>query len=232
VLGKHLLFPTLSEHDISWQVRLRAQLSRRWVEIANDAAWVTAGLIACFVLTGPLFPMAIILAFTMQCYELALNGSRAIHEYQCMWALENKYLTMRGEADNQEDIQAINRYLVHLRNRMTNSKKLLTLNVINFTLLAIAVGMTLPWIVLFSPIIPLVGATLAVLLTIVNYIGSNRLMARNGNQLNDKLNEELKTPAVKEQPCPQGLKENSIFKPTPRVPQEQGNQALVERNLV
>jgi hypothetical protein len=215
VLGKHVLFPVLSERDIPWHVRFRAQLSRRWAEIANDAGWFTSGIIACFILTGPLLPMAILLAFTIQCYDFTVNGIRAIHEYRCMCALEKKYLNMYESAKNDgknDDAQAIDRYLVHLRKRMTVSKKSLMLNIVNFGILVAAIAMALPWIAVFSPILPLVGAILAVVITIVNYVVGNMLRAQNGNQLNNKFKEELKKPVEEKQKPVEGRKENSLFK--------------------
>lgn len=40
------------ERQLGFSRRLKKELEKRWVELANDAVWMTVGIINCFVLTG------------------------------------------------------------------------------------------------------------------------------------------------------------------------------------
>ena len=157
------------ERSLDWQTRLGAQMERRWFELGNDSAWFTAGLINCFVLIGVLAPVTLYVGVAMQAFDVFLASVRAGLEISRMKKLEEKYECLLKMSSNDPiEHERIEGYLFHLRQRITHEKKRLYLSVLNNCVLLLAVTLFLP-IFAFNPVIPLIGAVLAVLITILNF---------------------------------------------------------------
>ncbi len=227
IMGRHVFFPGDKEAG-SWWDRLQVQLSRRGNEVANDVAWLVNGIMTCFILVGPLLPAAIYLAVMMQCYDFMMAGVRAMHEIACLRDLEMDYLDMRAAAVKRGDRaewKEIDRYLVHLRQRMVQNEKLLYLGVFNFGVLCFAMALSLPFIAAISPIIPLVGAFMAIAVTFYNFYQREALRGSiPPNQLNAKLAAD-KRPKNNEMDKPASLlqgKHHRMFKVAPDANKEHG----------
>lgn len=187
VVGKHLIAPGENEQYLSPLTRLRAQLSRRWNEITNDIAWVISGFVACFVLVGSLMPLAIYVAIAMQWYDFVTSIFRALHEFPVLWELEQKYVLMKENAQKRKaysEVDAIENYLIPLRERIAREQNLLILSIINFAVLAIAISLAL----MANPLVTLIGAVLAITMTIIQYFARESLRTSiPPNALNAKL---------------------------------------------
>lgn len=167
LLLKHLIpgFLGEKERELGFIYRLQAQLQRRWFELANDSVWAVAGLLTCFVLTGPLAPAAIYMNVSLYVYDIATATVRACIEVNRLQDLIKDYELRYQQADAKEKI-GIARFLCHLERRVAFEQKKMLLGVINTSLLAIAISSTLPFFVI-NPLIPLIGAAALVMITVV-----------------------------------------------------------------
>lgn len=159
--AKHVIpgsWMSKEEGELGWKTRLRIQLASRWFELGNDAVWCVAGLLNCFVLLGALAPMSIYLTFALQTFDVLFAGLRAYVELNRLEKLQAAYQTLPESAD----------YLKHLQTCIAYQTKRLYLGVINTSLMLCSVSLALPMLA-FSPIIPFIGAALAVLATIIIY---------------------------------------------------------------
>lgn len=183
LMGKHLYGGDGKESTVSIWTRFRAQLSRRWVELSNDLGWFVSGIITCFVLTGALLPIGIYVAVAMQAYDLILVSFRAGYEITLLKQLIAEYEQMKQETliENQQELQT---HIDALNARLALECKSLGLGVFNFSVLFIAVLLTIPMMAAISPIIPLVGAALALIITIVTYTGTLYLDAERAKHFN------------------------------------------------
>lgn len=170
LLFKHVIPGTWmddKEKEMDWLYRLHAQLQRRWFELANDSVWMVAGILACFVWTGPLVWVGIYVNAALYIYDVGTAAIRAGLEITRMKNLALEYEALYKKATGEERKQIVN-FQAHLQRRISFEQKKLLLSVINTTALAIAIGTTLPF-VLVNPLIPLIGAAALVLITIVAY---------------------------------------------------------------
>jgi len=158
------------ERSLDWQSRFQAQMERRWFEISNDAAWFTGGLINCFVLIGLLAPVALFISLGLQTYDVILASIRFHIEISRMHKLEEDYKRMLSYTASTDPAYAqINDYLIYLEERINYEKKRLSVSIINNCVLVISMMLTLA-ILSFTPVMPLVGAILAVMITIACYV--------------------------------------------------------------
>lgn len=192
---KHVLpNPWMSEKEksLGWQTRLRGQLERRWPELTNDIAWFINGILICFVLTGPLLPTLIYLAVAIQFYDYLMANLRATIEISRFRTLEKQYQEMAKKAKTPAEKQAINAYLHELKQRLELERKALHLSLVNFGALLVAICLSVPPLAAITPIIPIVGAGMAILITLVNYFGMQKLDQQRRMQFN-----AVRLPAVK-----------------------------------
>ena len=173
LLCKHLLpwsaWMSPQEISLGFLTRLRAQFERRWSELGNDIAWFLLGIVNCFILTGVLAPIAFYVSAALMAYDVGMAGLRAYWDISGLQALEVQYRRMIGQGDmssaNKEQIED---YLGHLQQRITYEKKRLYLQVINATILCLAFSLAAPFFAI-NPLIPLIGALVAVLVTMICY---------------------------------------------------------------
>lgn len=175
LLGKHLIagsWMQKPESDLGWRLRLKAQMDRRWFEIGNDAAWFTGGLVNCFVLIGVLGPSALFLSLALQVYDVVLAAIRFHLEISSMEKLEREYKWFIFTTPvTDPSYEKANDYLIYLHERIHYEKKRLSISIINNCVLVVSLSLTLG-IVAFTPIMPLVGAVLAVMMTIACYVAA------------------------------------------------------------
>ncbi len=158
---KHLIphsWMTPEEYELGWTSRLIAQVELHWFELANDMATVSVGLLNCFVLTGAL---NIYLGFSLFVFDVALASLRAYIDIRYLKKLEAQYLAL---PENSEiDI----RYIEQLKERIHYEESRLALMVETTCWLLLAATFSIP-IIAVHPILPLIGAIIAVLATINN----------------------------------------------------------------
>ena len=170
--GKHLIpGPWMSheEDSLDLKTRFRAQMERRWFELGNDIAWMVLGVLNCFVLTGALAPIGFYGSALLLAYDVVLASLRVYIEVGRLYALEEQYQKMLDDpklSDKEKD-QARG-YLDHLQKLINYEKNRLYIQVINTVVLLLAFTLAFP-VFAFNPIIPLVGAIVAVLMTIACY---------------------------------------------------------------
>ena len=170
--GKHVIpgsWMSDQEKSLGWSTRFRAQMERRWFELGNDIAWMTLGLLNCFVLTGVLAPIGFYGSAVLLAYDVVLACFRAYLEISRLQKLEADYHEILAEPDlSTVDREQTANYLIYLQQRISYEQKRLYVQVINTSILLLAFSLAFP-IFAFNPVIPLIGATIAVLATIACY---------------------------------------------------------------
>lgn len=175
------------ERNLGWQTRFNAQMSRRWFELGNDSVWFTFGLIGCFVLTGVLAPISFYIGVGCQAFDVMLASVRAHVELSRLTKIEEKYTNMLAQDSIQPaDREQIEGFLFHLQRRIAHEKKRVYLSVINNCVLLLTVILILPLFV-STPVIPLLGAILSVLNTILCYSAMKYI---DSHKPSDKLQKE------------------------------------------
>lgn len=157
------------EADLQWRLRFKVQWQNRWFEIGNDAAWLVSGLLNCFVLVGVLAPVALYVSISLQLYDVVLATIRAHLEVVRMQKICCGYQEMlRDPGLSVKERQDIQDYLIVLDQSMMHEKRRLYLVVLSNSIQLCAFSLALP-ILALSPIIPLIGALLAVTTTVIIY---------------------------------------------------------------
>lgn len=175
LLGKHVFrgeWMSNEEKSLEWTTRFCAQMEQRWFELGNDLAWITLALLNCFVLTGVLAPIGFYGTAILLAYDVMLAALRFYIEISRLQQLEEEYNNILQSSDSPDDAD----YLHHLQDRIAYEKKRLSVQIINTSLLLLAFSLTFP-LFAFNPVIPMVGAMLAVLVTIAGYIASQMIAA-------------------------------------------------------
>jgi hypothetical protein len=163
ILLKHVLpHPWMSkeEENLALGIRLRAQMQRRGIELANDLVWLASGLLCCFMLVGTLLPVASYLVAGLYAYDIFLASLRAYIELGRLYQLRRDY-------DKADAPQALKN---ELNNFIAYEKRRLYINVSYMTALTIAIAFTIPIMVASGPLFPLVGAALLVAVTLICYL--------------------------------------------------------------
>ncbi|MGQ3889304.1 hypothetical protein ACQUW5_09765 [Legionella sp. CNM-1927-20] len=175
LLFKHLIpgfWMGKDERNIGLTTRLNAQLQRRWPEIGNDVAWMTGGILNCFILLGPLAPFSVYVNVALFGYDVLLASIRAMIEIKRLHALKEEYNqladSMKGQGDTQELIE-IYEYQQHLNTQLNYEYKRLLFGVCNTTALLLAASITIP-IFVASPLVPFISALLIVSITVAGYL--------------------------------------------------------------
>jgi hypothetical protein len=172
-MGKHIIpgfWMDDPERKLGWYARTIGQLERRWFELGNDSAAVTVNVLTCFLLIGGLTPVGIYLTAGLLAYDVFLASFRAYVEMSRYRKIEQDYVTMLKDNElpelEREQIQA---HLQQLRVRMAFEQKRLYTQVALTCVLLLAFALTLPCFG-FVPIVPIIGAALAVMTTLAFYV--------------------------------------------------------------
>ena len=171
-LLKHVIpgsWMTPEEIQLGWFTRLNAQWMRLWPNISNDTAWITNGILLSFYFVGQLLPFVVFLSVGILSYDLVMAGLRFNLDTHRFNQLIQEYDPIK------ESDPMMEQYLDHLKNTIAHEKQLLHLALFNFTILLIGMSLALPWLLVLSPALPLIGAVMAVLITFINFGGRDYL---------------------------------------------------------
>ena len=173
LLFKHVIpgkWLTEEEKKLDWQTRLQTQIQRRWFELSNDSVWFIGGLLGCFLLVGGLSAAGMYLTIALFFFDVLLAGLRAYIELNRLNNLRVEYKEIESSAlDNaQTDLEAITSYQEHLDLWYFYEQKRLGLSVASTIALFFGMLFAIPAFV--NPIVPLVGACLIVVITLLTYL--------------------------------------------------------------
>ena len=152
--------------SLGWKNNLAIQWDFRWFELMSDAVWVLVGLGNCFVLVGVLAPCAPYLTLFRHLCDVILNSLKAYFEINRLTHLKQTYFDLlQRPIIFIEDRSNVVNYFNHLEKRLKYEKHRYYARALSSLALFFAIVMTLP---LFSstPIIPLLGAILATVITL------------------------------------------------------------------
>jgi len=184
------------EKELGWQTRLRIQFNSRWQDLSNDIPWMIGNTLGCFVFVGSLLPYAIVLTLALQFYEVIQSYAIYRIEIDNLEQQRQKYqeLLNNSPRDSKENKQ-INDYLNHLDTRIAYEKKRVWLSLRTALILMVAISLAIPF---FSPTFAVIGASIAVLITIHGYLARKELEKQkpSGSQLFGLLN-KITTPSPK-----------------------------------
>ena len=173
LIAKHTAYCPLwlsnGEQQLTASTRFNAQLAYRWRNLSNDIPWLIAGLATCFFLTGPLLPMVAYLSLAMQCYDLVVFG--------CLIPYFESLRFKRILDNNQDDIY----FKDKLEERIAFDNKSYSLQTKNFCGLTFATALMLPELALINPYIPLIGASLMVLVTLITWLSQEQINRERDN---------------------------------------------------
>jgi hypothetical protein len=151
------------ERQVPWYLRLHFYLSthRRYFELANDVGWCMTGVSLCFLLTGIFLPIRAYFSITMQFIELSINTIRSAVEINRLLILKKDYMTLTTNGTIPVD----NHYMNALNERIAHEKRIIFLLLTNSILLAVAILTILPALVSLSPLFPLIGGLLSMMVS-------------------------------------------------------------------
>lgn len=177
LLGKHAIpgfWMGEQEKSLGWWVRFKAQLPRRWFELANDILWLTLGLCGCFVLLGPLVPAGVYYSVTAFAIDIVFVSIRAYVELKRLYNLQAEYTELRLKAPNSEEASAIEEYQSYLAQRIRFEQMRLSLSVGVTTAIFVAMVLAIP-VLAVNPWFPLIGAGLLLVTWVINYVLTQKL---------------------------------------------------------
>ncbi|MBA2657481.1 MAG: hypothetical protein H0U70_10960 [Tatlockia sp.] len=178
LLLKHVLpnrWMTDEEKKLSWQIRLQAQLQRRWFELLNDSLWFIGGLLGCFVFVGSLGFVGMYLTIALFFKDMVSSSVRAYIELGRLNNLRAEYVQSAKDLDKSgltdaKGMVEIQEYQRNLDKTLCYEKKRLILSVISTTCLFLAMLLAIPAIPI--PMITFIGAVIVLIITILTYLGN------------------------------------------------------------
>jgi hypothetical protein len=162
--------PWMSEKEksLGWTIRFQAQIQRRWFELGNDIAWVTVGLINCFILTGVLAPVGAYLSIACFGFDILMSLMRAYIELNRLYELQKHYLAMQSQTTDLREQKQLEEYLKTIDNQINFERLRLGSHVTTTTIIFFAMCCSAPLFAV-NPIIPLVGAIVLVAVCLINF---------------------------------------------------------------
>ena len=148
------------ERDLPLSIRLKAALIARWFEIANDLVWMVNGILTCFLFIGGLTTVGIFITVGLYWYDVLLSCIRIHTELNHLCKLR-KDMVMNNEP---EELQK------QLTAQLNFDKRRLAIGLVVNIGLAIAIMLTIPALMLMSPIYPLIGAAMLLAFTILSFV--------------------------------------------------------------
>lgn len=178
LLFKHLVpgwWMSEEEQALGTWNRLVAQWQRRWFEIGNDALWVVAGLLSCFLFLGHLTPVGAYLNVLYYLYDVVLPVIRIFLELGRLKGLQAEYRTLAEQETDPDRKREIELYEQHLRTRYVFERNRLLVSVFNTSALLLALVLCLPVMFSINPVLPLVGAILILTITVIAYYAAQAI---------------------------------------------------------
>ncbi len=170
LLLKHLVpgpWMSQDEKQLGWITRLQAQLERRWFELVNDLGWGVAGLLCCFVLTGPVgFHFGI--AFFL--FDVITGIVRSFLDFRRYERLKADYSRLLTEAITKKAdyLPELENYRRYMQERISYEQKKILLNFVTPIIILFAMCTAL----CSNPIVPFIGAIILVSTTIGAYLAN------------------------------------------------------------
>ena len=157
VIIKHVLLieAGVQEAKLDGLYRFSIQVQRRWFELANDIPWIILGLLNCFFFSAALAPVGIYLTAFLLFYDVVLVCIRAYIDYNRLQEIK--------ENDNEDS-----KYLEEVELRMSYERKKFIVQCSNTTAVLLAYAFVLPIFALSPPFL-ILGASIVILTTIINY---------------------------------------------------------------
>lgn len=161
LLGQH----TEHEKGLCMEVRFWMVFSRRWEILIRDTAWMLNGLFALFVLTGALGFWSLYLNAFIQLLEVFLN-------IYLLSRFEEQQKFILGNFDRSDDlsIKSYHGFLQDQHSRTALEYENRVVRLFNSVMILIGSVMILPTMASISPIIPLVGACLALSISAFHFL--------------------------------------------------------------
>lgn len=156
------------EASLGWEVRMEAQMQRRWFELGNDSVSVFVGLINCYILTGILAHTVAYISIGLFSYDVVWASLRAYIELGRLYDLQKEYADLIANTKDFEDIQFLFDLQKHVAERINFDEQRFAINVATMVVLLLSMCMFIPSIAV-SPLIPLAGAITLVGSTLVSY---------------------------------------------------------------
>jgi len=156
------------EKSLGWTLRFKAQMQRRWFELGNDIAWVTIGLLNCFLFTGMLSPIATYLTVIFYGYDVGMAAYRAYLELTRLYDLQKQYAALDIRDEGEDYKKELADYQVAISQRIHFEKIRLAHNVATTAAIFITMSFAIPALAI-NPIIPLIGAVALVLVCLVSF---------------------------------------------------------------
>jgi hypothetical protein len=176
---KHCLFPDDKEDLLSINVRLQAQWNRRWEFILRDFIWLTNGILNLFVLTGVFTIATFYFNVFFQLLEVSLNLFNLLNSQKNLESrtayVHQFFKPFEGEVKNNgidciDDVcERLNIQHKNMMNRLLISLGILLSNIL-----------ILPIWGSFAPIIPLIGATMGIVMSFCQFY--NRMQVDKDNE--------------------------------------------------
>jgi len=173
------------ERSIDWSIRFKAQIQRRWFELANDIVKVLLGLINCFVLTGALAPIGIYLTIIFFGYDVIVSAYRTYLELNRLDKLQQYYKLMQNRTMIKEDKQEIEDYLTAIKCQTHFEKLRLGLHIANAAGIFLAMCLAAPAFSMM-PIIPLIGTIMLLIVWVAAYTLTKNLIKDRPNDTIEK----------------------------------------------
>lgn len=146
--------------------RFRAHWTRFWFEVINDLYWFLNGIAICFMLNGGVLSTpGLYLSMTVQCLDLLSSMTRACMELYRLYKMRCDLQVLQPGLALDGD----------LLKRLKFEAFALGYMVFHFALLVVCLALTLPSMAAVSTMLPVVGGTVAVMMTVVTYYMQNYL---------------------------------------------------------
>lgn len=162
LLGEH----TKEEMALSMETRYTMILSRRWEMLVRDTGWMLNGLFALFVFVGVMGFWSLYLNTFIQLLEVFLNIF-ILSRFEEQQKLIMDYFTEQAEG---LDVEQRELFFKDLESRTQLEYENRAVRLFNSIMILIGSVMILPTMASVSPIIPLIGAILALSISVFHFI--------------------------------------------------------------
>ena len=159
LIMKHMI----CDINISLIDRINVQLTYRARSLSNDVPWIIAGLLAGFVLTGSLLPLAAYLALAMQFYDLIVFGF--------LFPMTDTAKFKRLSAEHNDD----EIFKKQLAERFAYDSSLYSTQFYTFCGLTFSTALLLPECIALYPYITVISAVLMVIITYLTWSSQEKI---------------------------------------------------------
>lgn len=180
LFANHLVMPIEQEATLSFKTRIKAQLDRRWFELANDGVWCVAGIYNCFILAGNVTPTGLFVGIALQAYDVFLACILTYLEISRLHAAKKKYDETHPIKTDSDRL-----YLIQFEKRLSYERKRLGVLVANTLIILLCMILGLPALLDVSAMIPCIAASITLLTTVFFYAGQKYL--QNTHRPNDDI---------------------------------------------